>query len=157
MAYGYKKQGGYTRRARRQISGTAKGAVARKVWICQKCNFSHTRKPGWDCGFLGCNGREFKFYDSKAEATRGAELEMLQRAFKVSNLIKQPRFDLHAINAKSLKPVKIGFAKLDFQYDLPDGTTVYEDYKGAVDTALSAWKRKHIEAEYNIKVTLTGG
>lgn len=95
-------------------------------------------------------------FDSQAEHKRYVVLKMLQRAGKISELEVHPKFDLHAWRAI---PVKIGFYEADFQYRKPpakpwaDSILVVEDVKG-VETDLFKWKRKHVEIEYSITVTL---
>lgn len=85
---------------------------------------------------------------------------MLEQVHKlISDLQLQPRFPLHAVRpfpGGSLSPVyddpvKIGEYRADFQYKRGDITFV-EDVKGGADTTLSAWKRKHAEAEHGIKI-----
>ena len=87
-------------------------------------------------------------FDSKAEAKRYGELLLLQKAEEIVDLSMQPEFVLH------VRGVRIGKCILDFKYvDYRLQKTVYEDVKG-FDNPLSKWKRKHVEAEYGIKVTI---
>lgn len=70
-------------------------------------------------------------FASKKEATRYAELKMLVRAGRISNLTIQPRFPLYAGI----------FYVADFQY-IEDGLTIVEDVKG------------FLTAEYKLKKKL---
>lgn len=74
-------------------------------------------------------------YDSKKEAKRGAQLELLQRAGKITNLTKQVKFELipsQWMFDKSGKKKCIERAvyyKADFQY-IENGKIIVEDVKG---------------------------
>lgn len=93
-------------------------------------------------------------FASKAEARRYGELKMLERADKIHDLVLQPKFSLDAALGE-----RIGEYRGDFQYcdcNTPHdcrGTFQVEDVKG-FDTPLSAWKRKHVAAQYGITVVL---
>ena len=92
-------------------------------------------------------------FDSKAEAACYAELKMLANAGHINALDVHPRFDLHAIGTDGIKR-KIGQAVLDFRYwCCREKRRRYVDVKG-MDLPLSQWKRKHLEAEYNITVEI---
>lgn len=74
-------------------------------------------------------------YDSRKEAKRGAQLELLQRAGKITNLTKQVKFELipsQWMFDKSGKKKCIERAviyKADFQY-IENGQLIVEDVKG---------------------------
>ena len=87
-------------------------------------------------------------FDSKGEALRWKELKTLERARKICGLCRQLGFPLHAGG------VHLGDYVCDFAY-VEAGRSVIEDYKG-YDDVHARWKRKHAEAEYGIKILLTG-
>ena len=85
---------------------------------------------------------------SKAEARRYGELKLLERAGHITELVLQPRYDLH------VDGVKIGEYRGDFLYiSLPSYELITEDVKG-YDLPLGRWKRKHLKAEYGIDVVV---
>ena len=65
-----------------------------------------------------------RMFDSKAEARRGEELVLLEKAGEISNLQYQVRFVLHN------KPIIA--IKVDFVYTQNGNTIIYEDTKGPV-------------------------
>jgi len=87
-------------------------------------------------------------FDSKAEAKRYGQLKLLLKAGEIRDLETHPRYVLFAEGGA--RPV--GIYEADFRYDgVSDGRSVVEDVKG-VDTPLSRWKRRHVEAQYGVKV-----
>lgn len=106
-------------------------------------------------------------FASKAEARRYQELRLLEKAGKIESLELQPVFVLHAplttgtvrgaLKATAGALPVIGKAKMDFRYfrlEPPTGW-VTEDVKG-MDNQLSRWKRRHVEAQYGVRVVLVG-
>ncbi len=97
-------------------------------------------------------------FASKAEAKRYGELKMFQRSGLIRGLTLQPRYDIYALKFQDA-PVKIGFYKADFRYDVPitdcDWKTVIEDVKG-VTTETYRLKKKLVEAQYGITITEIG-
>ena len=89
-------------------------------------------------------------FHSKGEAMRWMALKMLERAGKITRLARQHALHLRAAGHDGI----LGKYVADFSYRTDRGT-VYEDFKG-FDTPLSIWKRKHAEAEYGIKILITG-
>jgi hypothetical protein len=89
-----------------------------------------------------------RFFDSKAEAKRGEELVLLEKAGKIKGLEYQQSFEL------CRKP-KISI-KIDFAYE-QDGKMVYEDVKGYRETREFRVKRAWLAEKYGIKVVLTNG
>ena len=89
-------------------------------------------------------------FDSQAEASRYAELRMLEQAGRISGLVVHPKFDLHSRDG-----AKIGKYIADFSYRCPErGCQVVEDVKSkATRTALYRWKKRHFEAEYRMPIT----
>ena len=90
-------------------------------------------------------------FASKKEATRYQELCLLLKAGEITGLRLQPVFPLSVANGLNVR-VEIGKYIADFDYVLPGGTRVVEDVKG-VRTALYKWKKRHVEAQYDITVT----
>ena len=117
--------------------------------------------------------RKINGYDSKAEARRGAELELLQAAGEICNLRKQVKFVLipaqyektnevytkgaHKGETKPGKLIEREVAYLaDFVYTNKDGETVVEDVKG-VRTPEYIIKRKAMLYFHGIRVAEIGG
>jgi hypothetical protein len=87
-------------------------------------------------------------FDSKKEAARWLELELLQKAGKISNLKRQVPFELN------VNGIKIGKLVLDFTYT-ENGKTVYEDVKSKPTmTPIFKWKAKHFKAQYKQEINL---
>lgn len=85
-------------------------------------------------------------FHSKAEANRYLVLKNMQREGVISNLKLQPEWLITWGTEKICKVI------LDFAY-IKDNRWIYEDVKG-VDTALSKLKRKLVQAQHGIGVTL---
>lgn len=83
-------------------------------------------------------------FDSKLEARRHGELEMLVKAGVITDLKFHTHWDLHVNN------ITIGYYESDFDY-LEGGQRVIEDCKG-VKTSLYSWKKRHVLAEYGIEI-----
>lgn len=88
------------------------------------------------------DGRRFA---SKAEARRGAELALLQRAGEISGLVFQPRYPVE-VNGH-LVCVYVG----DFGYRTKAGAHVVEDVKGA-ETDVFRLKRKLVKAALGVEI-----
>jgi hypothetical protein len=65
----------------------------------------------------------------------------------ISDLRLQPSW------AITIKEKKIGTYKADFAY-VQGGKQIYEDVKG-IDTALSKFKRRYVEAMYDVEIQIT--
>lgn len=91
-------------------------------------------------------------FHSTGEAARWRELELLERAGAISNLERQVRVPL-TVTRDGVAHL-LGHYVADFAY-VEGGRAVLEDFKGA-DTPMSAWKRKHVEAQTGIAVRVTG-
>jgi hypothetical protein len=99
-------------------------------------------------------------FASKREANRYGELLMLERAGEIRDLVLQPSFELHAPRLPALtggsRPTEsyaflvVGVYRADFVYATKAGTVV-EDCKG-FRTPLYRWKKKHVEAEYGVRI-----
>lgn len=84
------------------------------------------------------------YFDSKLEARRYSELQLLVTAGLITDLRVHPKYDLHVNN------IKLGYYEADFDY-LEGNQRVVEDCKG-VETAIYRWKRLHMLAEHNIEI-----
>ena len=87
-------------------------------------------------------------YDSKKEANRAQELDLLERAGEISDIERQVPF-VCEVNGK-----KICTYKADFRYKEKDGTVVVEDVKG-VRTGVYKLKKKLVEAIHGVKIIET--
>jgi hypothetical protein len=81
-------------------------------------------------------------FDSRLEARRFAQLQIMERAGRITKLARQVRF-----------PLKAGLSVLghyvaDFVYLDLGGTEIVEDAKGVL-TPLCRWKLKHMAAQGN--------
>ena len=85
-----------------------------------------------------------RWFDSKAEATRGEELHLLQQAGGIEELEYQISFMLHT---KPKVSIKIDFAYID------NGEKVYEDTKGVLTRDFRT-KLAWLEQQRGIKVVL---
>lgn len=85
-----------------------------------------------------------KQFDSKLEARRYGELELLVKAGAITDLRFHTHWDLHVNN------IDIGYYESDFDY-LEGGQRVIEDAKGML-TPLYRWKKRHVLAEYGIEI-----
>ena len=87
-------------------------------------------------------------YDSKAEASRAQELDMLVAAKVISFLVRQPRLP-YIVNGKKLFTYVADFGYFDNQKEI----VVFEDVKG-VETAVFKLKKKCIEEMYKITIQI---
>lgn len=87
-------------------------------------------------------------FDSKSEARRWQELQLLERAGEIQNLSRQVPYDLRAWATKGAKGDVVGRIVIDFEYyDVRAAAWIVEDRKGCV-TPLWRWKAKHFKAQY---------
>jgi hypothetical protein len=98
-------------------------------------------------------------FASKAEAKRYAELKLLEKTGHIFDLKLQPVFELSVAN---MNQDAIGEYRADFSYWLSNKSMPFdhtkeqqrklvEDVKG-FKTPLYRWKKKHVEAQYGIKI-----
>lgn len=83
-------------------------------------------------------------FGSKLEARRYGELKLLERAGQIQNLEVHKPYYLHAHG------VRLGYYEADLTY-IEAGQPVIEDCKG-VPTSMYKWKKRHVFAEYGIKI-----
>ena len=91
------------------------------------------------------NGVQF---DSKKEAKRYQELELLERAGLISSVELQPRYDLIVNNHK------LSFYRADFRYrEVTTDAVIVEDVKSpATRTPVYQLKNKLMKALYSIEI-----
>ncbi len=88
-------------------------------------------------------------YDSAGEAAYFEGLRVLEKQGLIYELERQKPYILQAPNGQV-----IGVYRADAAfYDAEIKRYRVQDFKG-VDTALSKWKRKHVEAQYGIPVEI---
>ena len=87
-------------------------------------------------------------FDSRKEARRYLELQLLARAGEITGLTRQQsyRLEVNGVLVCSYRP--------DFEYRTKDGTKVVEDVKG-VKTQTYKLKKKLMKAIYGITITET--
>lgn len=103
-----------------------------------------------------------RVFDSKREADRYSELKLMERAGVIRSLVLQPVFPLWAhTGVVAHEPVEIGSYRGDFGFEesyTVNGDLhwrdVVEDCKG-FRTPLYRWKKKHVEAQYQIQIRET--
>lgn len=97
-------------------------------------------------------------WHSRGEYARWQELKLLERAGVISQLDRQSPFALHAPMLQRTPHVGglayLGKFVADFVYT-ESGEKIVEDWKGYIP-AFSQWKMAHFEAEYGIKIRITG-
>lgn len=126
------------------------------VYVCEQC-MTWKKGAGRPKQCIACGHLNFIHFPSIAEAKRYGQLNLELTHKLITDLKLQERFPLHAAKTSeagiTCNLTKIGEYRADFSYTR-DGVRVVEDVKGNADTPLSAWKRKHAEAEYGITITI---
>lgn len=102
----------------------------------------HQRKSKYGNKETDYSGRR---YDSKKEAERAAELDVLQRSGVVRNWQAQPKFHFEHNGQKICTYIA------DFRVEYPDGRVEIEDVKG-VKTGVYSIKKKLMKAFYGIEI-----
>ena len=99
-------------------------------------------------------------FASQKEGARYQELRLLEKAGEIHELDVQPRYPLEALSLTGNRSRPLGEYWGDFVYCECDrgercvqSRLVVEDVKG-YDTPLSKWKRRHVEAQYGIRVVI---
>jgi hypothetical protein len=125
----------------RPLSGT----LAKRVYVCNGCGLWHitTKKPA-QCMNKGCGRLDFEMFQSKDEATRWAQLLLLLKIGKITELRKQVRYDLLAYGPNGV-PRKVAVYVADFVYRR-DGVLVIEDVKPHGTDRFAAIKMQWMEA-----------
>ena len=98
-------------------------------------------------------------FDSKREAARYQELQLLEAAGQIAELVVHPAFPLVVLQLEPVGPPyilhTIGVYHADFQYrSAVTGEVIVEDVKSK-PTRTEAYRRtkKHVEAQYQITIT----
>ena len=96
-------------------------------------------------------------YDSKAEARRGRELELLERAGKIENLGKQVKFEIipPQKDAEGKVIERAAYYIADFVYTDPStGKEIVEDVKSPATRKLPVYvlKRKLMRLAWGIEI-----
>jgi len=90
-------------------------------------------------------------FDSKLEAKRYGQLKLMSQAGVIDGLRTHVRYPL--CTGDNRQDV-VGHYEVDFVYfDKMQNKMVHEDCKGVIP-ALSAWKIRHFELQYGVKVSI---
>jgi hypothetical protein len=146
-------------------SGQQIGARAKHVWVCTVCGAQTEKKPAENittqCRGSGTRAHtaQFQHFASRAEAKRYHQLRLLERGGYIRELRCQPVFHLDAPGGGHIGDYIADFAYLDGKLDKLDvlrDEWVYEDVKGrgAPLNELAAWKMKHAEKQYGIRINI---
>lgn len=125
-----------------KASGAKIGSMTIKTYVCAGCGSQHKGKKPYQCE--ACGRMDFLFFDSIGEAVRWAQLQLLERAGKITNLVRQIAFPLMAARADGTA-VKVGEYRSDFCY-VENGVQIIEDYKSLI-TPEAALKLRWMEAQ----------
>jgi hypothetical protein len=88
-------------------------------------------------------------FDSRREAARFRDLQLLERAGQIRALERQPAYPI------TVAGQRIAVYRADFRYvDCQTGEVVTEDTKG-VRTQIYRLKKKLVEAQYRIRILET--
>lgn len=122
----------------------------KSIWTCKACGEQHVVKPKYCISLTGCNSRDFFYFASHAEATRYAELRLLEKFKKIANLKCQPTFPI------KINGIHVRDYRADFSYKQNGGQQVIEDVKGkkAYMTDLSKLKIDIVQALYGIEIKI---
>ncbi len=140
----------------KKFHGSRVGAKAKRVWVCENCGGWHHNKPALGCEHVPCDCSTFIHFPSRAEAKRYANLRLQESQGMIHDLALQPRFPLY-VTTPSGDMDKIGEYRADFAYFNKRGQRIIEDVKGNADTHMSAWKRKHCQAQYGLIIHVVQG
>ena len=147
----------FAKRKQSFASGGRIGGKAKRCWICTICDHWHDTMPGKKNGPRICTecGGLCRHFQSRAEATRFAELRLLQYNGLISQLVCQPKFALDIVGRHDVK--FFGNYVADFQYeDHRDGKPALkiEDVKGGAMTEMSDFRRRLAEQLHGVTITL---
>ncbi|MBX2835051.1 MAG: DUF1064 domain-containing protein [Micavibrio sp.] len=120
-----------------RISGGAARRRAKKISQCSKCDIQFT--PETDpISCPKCSSLDCYTHDSKAEARRWAELQMLEKKGLIQNLQRQVRFPLYCAfeDGEIVFKKKVAVYIADFVYFV-DGERIIEDVKGGMTDVAS--------------------
>lgn len=122
------------------------GVLAKNVFVCITCGTQHiqTSKPDKCKNRLCSWGLSFERFQSIDEATRSAQLKLLLKLGKITELRSQVRYDLLAYGPKG-EARKVAVYVADFVYRR-DGKLVIEDVKGGGVDRFAALKMQWMDA-----------
>lgn len=118
-------------------------------WLCLSCGVVHTITKPNVCTACNDKKNEFRYFPSKREYHRYAELVLLERSGHIDegSLECQPKYELSDNGNKRI-------TRFDFRYTV-HGRTVIEDVKTkGTDTVESRRIRALAEDQHDIKVVL---
>jgi len=119
-----------------------------RVYVCLECGQWHMTKQA-RCSNPGCAG-ECQHFSSKTEATRYAQLRLMQEQGYISALELQPRFPVR------VKGVLLCTYIADFRYQDARGNVRIEDTKASKKHSdpASALRRRLAEVLYDMTVNI---
>jgi len=140
---------------------------SRKVWVCPACRRWHNperrgegKRPGRPVACRGCGEKQLLFFDSTGEAQHFMRLWLLQDHDRVRGLKHHPRFAL-VCPARAGGLHVVGHYEADVEYEERDRAGEWqhfvEDFKPKSEEAqdpLFKWKRRHVEAQYGIRIRI---
>ena len=122
------------------------GMQTRKsIYTCLTC-LSDYREKTKQCA---CGSRDLHYFPSTAEMQRFKTLRLEEHYGQIDGLNLQPAFPIR------INGVLITTYKADFEY-ARNGQRVVEDVKG-LETDVFKLKKKLVEAEYGIRLTIVKG
>lgn len=133
---------------RRRFHSARQGQNMRKlVWGCHGCGAWLRTKPAKSATCIRCGECAWAYFASESEASRWAQLRLMQRAGEISGLKVQPAFPI------KINGVLVFTYRGDFQYIRKGGATVIEDVKprGYRDPVYLL-KKKAVQAAYGIEI-----
>jgi hypothetical protein len=93
-------------------------------------------------------------FDSAAEARRYSQLKLLLKLGEITDLERQPVYELHVTSLITGERKKIGYYRADFLYKTASGDTITEDLKSPpTKTSYYRLKKRMVEAQYGIRIT----
>ncbi len=135
-------------------------ALKKSVWVCKACRAWHRAAEqtakGRPAGCKQCQGKDFFFFDSGGEAQRFMALWFALDGGRIEALEHHPRFPLLVVDARTGKPVQIGYYEADSKY-VENGLVVVEDFKPKDPRAqdpVFKLKRRIIEATHGFTISV---
>lgn len=130
-----------------RFSSRTAGMNQRKpVWVCRACDLWHNAPKPSRC--LSCDAKQFYYFASRMEASRYAELALLQKHGFIRDLETQPEFPIE------VNGVHIRNYRADFRYTNNRGEQVIEDVKPSrFRDEIYKLKRDLVQALYQVLIT----
>lgn len=165
MSKNYKKPKFHT------VSGSSVGKRRTKIVGCDHCNHNEVydanvnkKTPYVKSPCARCKNMTVRIFDSKAEFTYAAELKILESVGEISDIEYQVKYDLHAPDFETGKPVKVCTYIADFAYfehtDEGDDYVIVDVKGGNADkvvvTPEAKLKIDWLEKEYGVTVQVVG-